>query len=85
MRAVCDIIQKKETHRTKLTAGGNNIYYPGEVRTTTSDLTAMKLYINSAISDIKLRYMCMDFKYFYLNNRMDRSECIMIQISTIPQ
>ena len=29
--------------------------------------------------------MCMDVKYFYLNNYMDRSEYIMIQISMIPQ
>ena len=27
----------------------------------------------------------MDVKYFYLNNHMDRDECIMMKISMIPQ
>ena len=45
----------------------------------------MKLYVNSAISDVKSRYICMDVKYFYLNNQMDRAEYIMIHISMIPQ
>ena len=29
--------------------------------------------------------MYMDVKCFYLNNSVDREECIMIQISMIPQ
>ena len=79
MRAVCDISpQKTETHRTRLTAGGNLIYYLGDVSTPTSDFTTLKIHINSAISDVKARYMCMDVKYFYLSNMMDRAEYIMI-------
>ena len=74
-RAVCDIrAHKKETHRTRLTTGRDIIDHLGEVSTPTPDLTTMKLHVNSAISDIKLRYMCMDVKDFYLNNNMDRSE-----------
>ena len=42
--------QKTETRRTRLTAGGNIIYHPGEISTPTSDLTKMKLHVNSAIS-----------------------------------
>ena len=45
----------------------------------------MKLHINSTISYFNSRYMCMDIKYFYLNNQMDRDEYIMIQLSMIPQ
>ena len=44
----------------------------------------MKLHINSATSDVKSRYMCMDVKYFYLNNQMDRDEYSMINLSMIP-
>ena len=77
--------QKTETCRKRLTAGGNLIYYLGEVSTPISDLTTMKLHVNSAISDVKSRYMCMYVKYFYLNNQIERSEYIMIQISIIPQ
>ena len=52
--SVCNIRpQKKETHRTRLTAGGNIIYYPGEVIAPTSDLTIMKLHVNSAILYVK--------------------------------
>ena len=65
--------------------GGDLIYYPGEVSTPTSYLTMVKLHVNSVISNTKSRYICMDVTYFYLNNRMDRSEYITIQISMIPQ
>ena len=72
MRTVCDIRpNKKETHRTKITAEGNLIDYTGEVSMKTSYLTTMKLHVNSAISDAKSRYMCMDVKYFYLDKQMD--------------
>ena len=54
MYAISDPPQK-ETHRTRLTAGGDLIDYPGEVSTPTSDLTTMKLHINRDISDVKSR------------------------------
>ena len=70
VRAVCDIRpQKTETHRKRLTAGVNLIDYPGEFSTPTSDLTTMKLHVNSAISDVKSRYMCTDVKKIYLKKR----------------
>ena len=40
---------KTETHRTRITAGGNLIDYPVEVSTQTSDSTNMKIHVNSAI------------------------------------
>ena len=71
MIVVCYIMpQKSETYRTKLTSGGNLIEYPGKVNMPTSDLTTMKLHVNKSISDIKSIYICMDLKYFYLNNEM---------------
>ena len=85
MISVCDTRpQKTDTHIKRITAGVNLIYYLGSFSTSTSYLTTMKPYVNSAISDIKSKYMCMDVKDFYLKNHMDRSEYIMIQISTIP-
>ena len=86
VRAVCDIRpQKTETPRTRITAGGNIIEYTGAISIPTTYLTTLKLHINSSISDVNARYICMDVKSFYLNNKMDRSEYIMIQIATIPQ
>ena len=58
VRTLCNIrSQKTETHRTRLTAGGNLVDYTGEVSTPTSVFITMKIHINSAISDIKSRYM----------------------------
>ena len=86
VRAVCSIRpQKTETHRRRLTSGVNIIDYPLEFIAPTSDLTTMKIHVNSAISDIKSRYMIMEVKCFYLNNHMDGSKYIMINISMIPQ
>ena len=86
VKEVCDIrSQKTETHRTRITTGGNLIYYPGEFSTPTSDLTTMKPHVNSTISDVKSRYMFMDVKYFYLNKQVYRVEYIMIHIFMIPQ
>ena len=45
----------------------------------------MKLHVNSTIADVTSRYMCMDVKYFYLNNQMYRDKYILIHISMIPQ
>ena len=50
VRELCDIRPyKKETHRTRLTAGENLIDYPVDVITPTSDLNTMKLLGKSAI------------------------------------
>ena len=49
--------QKKETLRKSITAGGNLIDYPVEFSTSTSELTTMKIHVNSAISDVKSGYM----------------------------
>ena len=38
--------QKAETHRTRLTVGGNLINFPGDVTTPTADLIAAKLVFN---------------------------------------
>ena len=65
MRAVCAIKpQKTENHMRRLNAKRNLIYYPGDIRKPTSDSTTMKLHINSAILDVKSRYMRMDVKDF---------------------
>ena len=86
MRAVCDIrLQKTDTHITRITEGSNLIDYLVDVRTPTSDLTTMKLHMNSSTSDVKSIYMCMDVKDFYLSNQMEKDKYIMIQLSIIPQ
>eukprot|EP00978_Attheya_sp_CCMP212_P025273 scaffold80937_cov51-Attheya_sp.AAC.2 len=82
VKAVCDIRpHKEETHRVRLTAGGNLV---GNVSTPTADVTTIKTHWNSVISDMKSRYMCMYVKDFYLNNPMSRPEFIRIAVEMIP-
>ena len=41
--------QKSETHRTRITVGGNIIDYPGELTPPTADITTDKTLIKSTI------------------------------------
>ena len=71
----CDIkTQKYETHRTRLTVGGNLIDYPGEVTTPTSDITTAKTLINSIISTPNDIFLCADISNIYLDTSMDHYE-----------
>ena len=42
--------KKDETHRTRLTVGGNLINFPGDVTTLVADLIMVKLIFNSVLS-----------------------------------
>ncbi len=58
----------EEPNHTKLVAGGDRIYYPGNAGTPTADLLTVKLLINSTISTPNANYMTMDMRDFYLNS-----------------
>ena len=62
--------KKAETHGTRLTVGGNLIYLPGDVTTTSADLTTDELILNSFISTKNEIFMCVDIANIYLNNPM---------------
>ena len=50
-RFVCEIRpQKEETHRTRLTVGGNLVDYPGQTYTPTADITTFKIQVNDILS-----------------------------------
>ena len=82
---VADRPQKTQTRRVRVTVGGDRIDYPGEVSTKTSDITTVKILLNSTISTPEARFMCLDIKDFYLNTTMHRSEYMRVDIRTIPQ
>ena len=66
-------------------ARGNPIKYPGDVRNPTSDIKTMKFHWDSIVSDKRLRYMCMDVKYFsFITDYMRRYEYIHFKLKTIP-
>jgi hypothetical protein len=63
-----------ETHRFRLTVGGNLIQYSGDVSTHSADLTTSKCLWNSTISTEGANYMCLDVKNFYLGTPRDSFE-----------
>ena len=65
---------KTETHRTRLTAGGDCINYPDDAGTPTADMTLFKIHANSIISTPKARCIMVDIKDFYLCTPMKRYE-----------
>ena len=85
-RIVCTIRpQKEETHRTRLTVGGNLIDYPYDVSTPTADITTAKIMFNSVLSTPDAKFMGLDIKDFYLNTEMERYEYMRMPIDIIPQ
>jgi hypothetical protein len=85
-RIVCTIRpQKKETHRTRLTVGGNLIDYPYDVSTPTAGITTAKFIFNSFLSTPNAKFMGLDIKAFYLNAEMERYKYMRLPIDIIPK
>ena len=81
----CDMKPNKtETHRIRLTAGGDRINYPEDVGTPTADMTLFKCHANSIISTPGARCIMIDIKDFYLNTPMKRPEYMRLKITDIP-
>ena len=77
--------QKAETHRNRLTVGGNLINFPGYVTTPTADLIMAKLIFNSVLSTKNAKFMCSNIANFYLNKPMNRYEFIKLPLDIIPE
>ena len=76
---------KEEKERTRLTAGGDRINYPGDTGTPTADMTLFKMIMNSVISTKGAKYMMIDLKDFYLNTPMEQPEYMRLKLSDIPE
>jgi len=84
-RTVCSInTNKAETHRVRLTYGGDRSDYTDDVSTPTVDITTVKIHLNSVISTPGAKYATLDLKNFYLNTPLDRPEYMRIPINIIP-
>ena len=85
-RLVCDIRpQKVETHRVRLTAGGNLIIYNGTTSTPTAAITTIKTHWNSVVSAPRAKYLTLDIKDFYLNSKLDEFEYLRLPFSLFSQ
>ena len=76
--------EKAETHRSRLVVGGDQIEYPDEVYTPTTDMAATKILLNSIISTKYAKAMRVDIKNYYLNTPMGRAGYIFINLADIP-
>ena len=76
--------QKAETHRTRLTVGGNLINFPGDVTTPTAYLITAKLVFNSVLSTKNVKLMCAYIANFCINNPMNRYEYMKLTLDIIP-
>jgi hypothetical protein len=80
----CDMKPNKtDTHRTRLTAGGDRINYPEDVGTPTADMTLFKILANSIILTPGAQCIMVDIKDFYLNTPMKRPEYMWLKITDI--
>ena len=79
--------QKAETHRVRMTAGGDRLDCPYDVSSPAVSMTNAKLHINSTISDAHrgARYLGIDISNFYLGTDMPYHQYLRVPPSKIPQ
>ena len=74
------IPQKAELERVKITVGGNLIDYPGDKRTPTTEITTIRVHLNSVVSTPESIYFCTDVQNFYIKNFMEDPEYTRIKV-----
>ena len=85
-RIACSIRpQKKETHRTRMTIGGNALDYDGKTKTPTADLITLKLLLNSVLSTPKAKFLTIDIKNFYLETKLKNKQHMFLPADLIPK
>jgi hypothetical protein len=85
---VCSIRpQKTETHRVRMTAGGDKLDYPGDASSPTVSMLDAKIHINSIISDAKTgaRHLSLDIKNYFLGTPMAYFQYLRVPPSAIPK
>ena len=81
---VCSIRpNKSEIYRTRLTAGGDRLEYPGITATDTVSLCTVKTHLNSVISTPNAKYLIADIKDFYYGTPLTRYEYLRMHIKSI--
>ena len=85
LKIVCSYgLQKEETHRVRFTVGGNHIEYDGDVFTTTTELTIIKIQLNSVVSNPGAKAMTADLEDFYLGTPIPTFEYTWFTVKYIP-
>jgi hypothetical protein len=85
-KIVCDYKpHKKGKECVRLTVGGNRLVYSGYVATSTADITAFKILINSTLSTKDAAMMVMDIKNYYIGTPLPRFEYMKMLVSCFPE
>jgi hypothetical protein len=85
-KIICDYKpHKKEKERVRLTVGGDRLDYSGDVATSTTDITTLKILINSTLSTADAAMMMMDTKNYYLGTPLPRFEYMKMLFSRFPE
>jgi hypothetical protein len=81
-KVICKVQPEKgdDTNGTRITIGGNNIAYPGDVGPPRGSIELVKLLVTSVLSQCNARLATMDLKNSYLNTPLDRPEYICIKL-----
>ena len=84
-KIVCDIKPDNvQTHRTRLTVGGNLPEYSEVLSTPTATVTITKCLLKIIIYTLNARCLTEDIKNFYLNNHLPDPEYMKLHISITP-
>jgi hypothetical protein len=81
-RIVCDYKpHKKEKERVRLTVVGDRLDYSGDVATSMTGITTLKILINSTLSTKDASMIMMDIKNYYLGTPLPRFEYMKMLLS----
>ena len=74
-----------ETHRVRITVGGDKLLYEGPTYTQCASLITTKILLNIVVSTILAMFMCADIHYLYYNTPMVEFEYMKLPLSMSPQ
>ena len=75
---------KSETHRFRMTVGGNLLDYADDTNSSTVALTTSKILFNSIVSTQNAKFLGLDIKNFYLQTKLPNSQWMKFPINLIP-
>ena len=76
---------KKETHRVRVTLGGDKLPYEGPTATQSASLVLVKTHLNSVISTENAKYATLDISDYFYGTPMKTYEYVRIKLDIIPQ
>jgi hypothetical protein len=77
--------RKAETHRVRITVGGDKLDFPGLTATQCASLTTTKCLLNSTISTPKAKFMVLYVRNVYYATPMEGYKYMKLPIKLIPQ